>query len=286
MRLLRWLLLGIMPFIASCTPAQIVNDLVPDSGYELTSGQPYEPGPRHTLDIYRPSKATGPSPVVIFIYGGGWTDGDKATYRFVGQALASRGYVTVIPDYRLVPEVKFPAFLKDNADAVAWVHAHIGGFGGDPGKLFLMGHSAGAYNAAMLTVDPQWLAAVGLDPGRDIKGLVALSGPYDFLPFDHTTEPVFGAFPDPKATQPVDVISGGLTGHIPPMLLANGLDDHTVRPVNAVSMGGAVRTKGGEATVKLYPGVDHIGMVGALAAPLHYLAPTLDDTMAFLAAHR
>ena len=272
--------------LPSCTPADLVDALVPSSGYRLSPDLPYAAGPHHTMDVYQPVDATGPAPVIVFLYGGGWRDGDKKIYRFLGQALASRGYVVAIPDYRQFPEVKFPAFLEDNVAAVAWVHAHVAEYGGDPAKLFLMGHSAGAYNAAMLAVDAQWLGKVGLDPGRDLRGFIGLSGPYAFLPFDETTGPVFGDWPDPQATQPVDQIHAGASGRLPPMLLANGLSDTTVRPVNAVRLSDAVRAKGGSVETKLYPGVDHIDMIGGFASPLHSLAPSLSDTLDFLVAHR
>src|SRR3546814_8631076 len=98
----------------------------------------------------------------------------------LGRAFAAQGFVVAVPDYRLVPKVRFPAFVEDSAAAVKWVRAHIARFGGDPDRIVLAGHSAGAYNAAMLAVDPQWLG-----PDRAaVKGWATLAGPYEFLPLD------------------------------------------------------------------------------------------------------
>ena len=133
--------------------------------------------PRQRLDVYRP-RTIGPAalPIIIFFYGGSWSSGSKSGYSFVGRALASRGFLVVIPDYRLVPEARFPVFLEDNAMAVRWVRAHGAALGGEPGRLILAGHSAGAYNAAMLALDPRWL---GIDR-QWVCGLIGLAGPYDF----------------------------------------------------------------------------------------------------------
>jgi acetyl esterase/lipase len=137
-----------------------------------------------TLDIWAPADPpAGKLPVVIFWYGGGWAKGDRAAYAFAGRALAKDGFLVVIPDYRKVPDVLFPAFLDDGAEAVAWVQANVAEHGGDPGRVAFMGHSAGAYQAVMLALDSKRLAAAGADPGI-VKAAVGLSGPYDFYPFD------------------------------------------------------------------------------------------------------
>ncbi|MDP5104505.1 MAG: alpha/beta hydrolase, partial [Erythrobacter sp.] len=120
-----------------------------------------------TLDIWAPDKASatvsgGKLPVVIFWYGGGWAKGDRASYAFAGRALANEGFLVVIPDYRKVPKVRFPAFLEDGAEAVAWARDNIAAHGGDPEKIAFMGHSAGAYQAVMLALDAKWLTAAGV----------------------------------------------------------------------------------------------------------------------------
>ena len=160
----RWPINALMGFsVAGCTPASPLNVLASRNGLEVSSSIAYAKGPRQTLDVYRPRGAQA-APVVIFFYGGSWQGGTKETYPFVATALARKGYVTVVPDYRVYPEVRFPAFLEDGAQVVRWVKQNATEFGGDPERVIVMGHSAGAHVAAMLALDGQWLGALGLDP--------------------------------------------------------------------------------------------------------------------------
>lgn len=259
-----------------CSPVDILNDLAP--GRLVASGLPYGDDPRQTLDIYRPDGGPGPFPVVVFLYGGGWNSGNRAMYHFVGGALANNGFVTVIPDYRLFPAVRFPTFLQDNAAAVRWTWDHIGTYGGAPGPIFLMGHSAGAYNTAMLALDPQWLAGVGLDR-QNLRGAIGLAGPYDFLPLNtDELRAIFGP-PDQLArTQPINFVDG----KEPPMLLLAGSTDTTVNPDNTLRLAARIRAAGGAVADKIYPGIQHEELVGSLGAPLRFLAPTLHDCVAFM----
>ena len=147
--------------------------------------------------IYRPQDAKT-APVIVFFYGGSWQSGNKSIYKFVGSALARRGR-GVVPDYRVYPEVIYPAFLEDGALAVRWTKDNATRFGADPNMLFVMGHSAGAYMAAMLALDSRWLGRAGLSPRRDIAGLVGISGPYDFLPLhDYTLRQFSAAHTTPR----------------------------------------------------------------------------------------
>ena len=187
----------------------------------FTTSIAYAKGARHTLDVCRPKSATA-APVIVFFYGGGWRSGSKRTYRYVAKALARRGYVAVLPDYRIYPQARYPDFLDDGALAVRWVKDNVQRFGGDPQKIFLMGHSAGAHIAAMLAIDATWLQKVGLKPGRDILGLIGVSGPYDFLPLkDETLEIIFGGANRPE-TQPISHVTPGAP---PALLLTGGKDD-------------------------------------------------------------
>jgi acetyl esterase/lipase len=261
--------------LSGCSPAQLVNALVPHGDFALVADRPYGALPRQKLDIYTPVAHQGAKPVVIFFYGGNWQTGAKSDYLFVGQALASRGFIVVIPDYRLYPEVRYPGFLHDGAAAVSWTLAHIDEIGGDRGRVTLMGHSAGAYIAAMLALDPRWL---GNDRAR-LHSVIGLAGPYDFLPLtDPVLQVIFGTEPDLTRTQPITFADGSA----PPFLLISGLDDQTVRPANSMHLAARLRESGGDAVEKYYQGVGHIGLIGAIAAPLHFYAPTLDDVSAFL----
>ena len=259
-----------------CSPVQILNSFAP--ARLVADGVPYGDGPRHTLDVYAPSGGPGPYPVVVFLYGGGWDSGDRGMYRFLGGAFAERGFVTVIPDYRLFPEVRFPSFLQDNAAALRWTRDTIGRYGGAPGPFFLMGHSAGAYNAAMLALDAQWLAAVGMDHAG-LRGTIALAGPYDFLPLDtDELRTIFGPPDQLPRTQPINFVDGKAA----PMLLLAGKKDTTVDPANTLRLAARIRQAGGTVQDRLYPGIQHEEIVGAIGAPLRFLAPTLRDCVAFM----
>ena len=266
--------------VGGCSPAGIVNALAPDR--LVAQSIPYASGPRHSLDVYAPAQAESHGhPVVMFIYGGSWDTGSKRMYRFVGGALASLGFVVVIPDYRLYPEVAYPAFLQDCAAALDWTRRNAQRFGGSPDKPFIMGHSAGAYNAAMLALDPQWLRPFDMTPLGDLRGMVGLAGPYDFLPLD--TDKLRAIFAPGKplaSTQPIDHVSG----RNPPLLLLAGKDDHVVRPSNTIRLAAAVRAKGGVVVERLYPGIGHVEIIGAFSGPLRFLAPSLRDSAAFMHA--
>ncbi|WP_404401802.1 alpha/beta hydrolase [Pelagibacterium halotolerans] len=203
---------------------------------KLGDSIPYAGGPRGLLDVYCPQNPTGNAPVVMFIYGGAWKMGERWEYEFVGRALASRGFVTVIPDYRLVPEVAYPAFLYDCAAAAAWVDENIGAFGGDKAKFFLAGHSAGAYNAVMLALDPAYMRDMGANVR--VAGVAGLAGPYDFYPFEFgEVRDAFGAAANPEGTQPVKIV----TPDAPPMFLASGINDMIVKPINTHNLSEKLR---------------------------------------------
>lgn len=265
--------------VVALSPLDLLNGVARLGTYRAFSGIYYAPGPRHQLDVYQPAGVGTSRPVVVFFYGGSWQDGARDMYRFVGAALASQGFVTVIPDYRLYPQVRFPAFLEDAAAAVRWVHDHAADYGGDPERIVLVGHSAGAHIAAMLALNPRWLAGVGLDAHRDIKGMAGLAGPYDFLPLkDDTLKMIFGPTKQLARTQPITFASG----HAAPLFLAAGRRDTTVDPGNSTRLAESVRAHGGVTTVRLYDGVDHRTLLGAFSPPLRFLAPVLADTAAFV----
>jgi acetyl esterase/lipase len=243
----------------------------------LTTSIAYAKGARHTLDVCRPQSATA-APVIVFFYGGGWRSGSKRTYRYVAKALARRGYVAVLPDYRIYPQARYPDFLDDGAQAVRWAKDNAKRFGGDPQKIFLMGHSAGAHIAAMLAIDARWLQKVALVPGRDIAGLIGISGPYDFLPLK---DPIFKIIfdGDRPETQPISHVTPGA----PPALLLNGGADRVVYAGNSTRLAERLRAAGNEATVVIYPRIGHYIIVAAFAPIIRSLVPILRDTDAFIA---
>ena len=268
--------------LSACSSVGVLNALTPKGGVTISRGIAYMPGPRGGLDVYRPNRADGAAPLVVFVYGGGWDAGAKADYAFAGAALASQGFVAVVPDYRIYPEVRWPAFLQDNAKAVAWARAHAAQYGADPAKLVLMGHSAGAYNVMMLALDRRWLAAVGLDPRRDVRAVVGLAGPYDFLPLHSDELKVIFGPPDQRPdTQPINHVDG----QNPPLFLGVDTGDKVVDPGNTTRLAEKVRAAGGPVETRQYKGLSHELLIGAIAAPLRFLAPVLADTKRFIRAH-
>lgn len=267
----------LLALLSACSPLNGFNALVPkDGGVRLAvRSAAYGSDPRQAVDIYTPAKPAGaPLPIIVFIYGGSWQSGSKDGYGFAARALAVRGFVVAVPDYRLVPAVRFPGFVEDCAAAVKWVRANAARVGGDPNRIVLMGHSAGAYNAAMLALDARYLGA----DRAAVRGLIGLAGPYDFLPLDGPiTRAAFGDAPDLAATQPVTFASAG----DPPALLLQGEKDTLVYPRNSQSLARKLTASGVRAEVKLYPDLGHVGILTALAAPFRGRAPVLDDAVRF-----
>jgi acetyl esterase/lipase len=276
----RFLLAGLASLAAACTPSLgTFNRFAPKDagGRRVVTNAAYGAEDRQSIDVYAPAAGAARAPVIVFIYGGSWNSGAKSDYEFVGDAFAAQGFVTAIPDYRLVPQVRFPSFLADCAAAVAWVRAHASDHGGDPDRIVIVGHSAGGYNAAMLGLDANFLAAAGV-PARSIRGVAGLAGPYDFLPFDvDSTRNAFGDASDPQITQPVRFARADA----PPMLLLWGDRDTTVGPRNLQGLERALRVAGGAVETKIYPNVDHVGIMLALSRPFRGRAPVLADVVAF-----
>lgn len=290
MTILRTTLFGLLTAIplvtvlAACSPLTAINALSSGSASQVTRGLAYGPVPRQKLDVYTPKIRTGPVPVVVFFYGGNWTAGERADYAFVGHALAARGYMAVIADYRLYPDVHYPEILQDAARAVAWAAMESSRHGGDPARLFVMGHSAGAYNAAMVALDASLLARHGMQP-HDLRGWIGLAGPYDFLPIENTTtRPVF-FYPDtPASSQPIHHV----TAEAPPALLIAPLpgQDKLVNPQrNTGGLAKALRALARPVTETYFDNVSHTTLIASLASPLRMLAPTLDAVSAFIDAN-
>jgi acetyl esterase/lipase len=255
--------------------------VIPASTYQLTADVAYGPGPRQQLDIYRPAQAAAPAgwPVVIFFYGGSWNRGEKADYKFVGEALASRGVLTLVADYRLYPQVRYPDFLKDCALALSYGLVEAKRLGGDARRVFVMGHSAGGYNAAMLALDARWLGETGHSPG-ELAGFIGLAGAYDFLPMTNPdARPVFFHPNYPPHTQPIEFASATS----PRTFLGAAVNDSLINPVrNSGGLANKLQAAGASVTLKRYEGVGHLSLVASLARPLRFLAPTLDDVAGFI----
>jgi acetyl esterase/lipase len=243
--------------------------------YERTAGVPYGDGPRRKLDVYAPKGASG-LPVVVFWYGGSWTSGDKARYRFVGAALAERGFVVVIPDYRLHPEVCYPAFVDDGAQVVAWVQRHAGEYGGDPHRIVLAGHSAGAYTAAYLALNQKALREGGADPAS-IRGLIGLAGPYTLNATSDFLRAIFRAPYGVEDWQPVRFVDPS----DPPALLVHGGADRTVDVRHTIALRDALERAGVRVETEIYPEVAHVDLVAGFSRLARGRAPVLERAVRF-----
>lgn len=253
----------------------VANAPVAFASSKRTTDLAYGEDDRQHLDVF--SLKTGEHPVVVFFYGGGWTTGKKSHYGFVGAALAARGFVTVIPDYRLYPEVRFPEFMADGAQAVAWVRQHAREFGGDPDRIVLMGHSAGAHMAALLALNDAYLAKAGV-PEHSIVGLIGLSGPYDLVPNSDTLNSIFTDPYRPEDWQPVRFASS----RAPPTLLLHGQDDTAVFATHTQKLNDALQSRGVRVEAHFYPNRDHADTIASFAIAARFRTPALEDTLTFL----
>jgi acetyl esterase/lipase len=254
----------------------VANAPTPFGAFKRTSDIAYGPDARQHLDVYRP-RSGDHRPVVVFFYGGSWSAGVKSQYAFVGAALAARGYVTAIPDYRLFPQVRFPDFVVDCASAVAWVQQHASEFGGDPDRIVLMGHSAGAHIAAMLALDDAYLTKAGVR-AHSILGLVGLSGPYALDPNTDTLRTIFSSPYTPDDWQPVHFANS----HAPPALLLHGLADTVVDYRHTETLRDALLSQGSQAEVHFYPKRGHADTIGSFTVVARFRTPALKQTLDFL----
>lgn len=258
----------------------VVNTLAAFGSYDVSKNHAYGEHALNSMDIYSPKENAGNAPVVLFFYGGCWggcTTYPKAHYRFVAEALTEQGFVVAISDYRRYPEVNFPEIMADTSAAIAWTHANIRNHGGDPSKLFIAGHSAGAQMVATAALDPRYTAAENVS----IAGVVGLAGPYDFLPFDD--DYLFTLFgPEDKwpESQPVNYARAGT-----PFLLLHGKNDDTVWAHNPKNLAAAIVEKGGEADVVIYENIDHVGILAAFASIRRKTAPVVEDIARFVRQH-
>ena len=268
-------LAGIGALLAGCNTLSLFNRFTPKDGgvRRVARDVAFGDGPRQRYDVYAPKTAAGPLPVLVFFYGGGWDSGSKDDYVWMGHALASMGYAVAIPDYRLVPEVVYPAFLEDNAAAVKHVAAHAAAYGGDAGRLATIGQSAGGYAAVMMALDERYL------PDGTVKACVGISGPYNFYPFDVTASiKAFGGWPRPEETQPVNHARKVATK----FLLLQSRADTVVGLQNAVALEARLKAAGTDATLKVYEGLSHADTAAVYSLPFRGKATLFADTRAFL----
>jgi acetyl esterase/lipase len=269
---------GVLLGVAGCAPIGLLDALTPAGDYVAEVDIAYGPEPRQRLDVYMPARPAAAGSVIVFFYGGNWQWGDRGGYRFVAESLTRQGHIVIIPDYRVYPAVVFPGFVEDSARAVAWVARNVAQYGGSPDAIYLMGHSAGAYNAAMLALNTPYLRDAGMPRDR-IAGVVGIAGPYDFLPLtDPTLKTIFGHGETRARTQPINFVDRGA----PPMLLMTGAGDMTVRPRNTQRLAARLREEGVAVREVTYADKGHVDIILGLSSRLRGDSRLLDDIEAFV----
>jgi acetyl esterase/lipase len=268
-----------------CSPVGLLNRvsrLAGDPARLAASAVPFGDDPRLKLDIWAPRRrAPHALPVIVFFYGGGWVSGDRGDYGFVGRAFAANGFIVLIPDYRLVPRVRFPTFIEDGAAALRWAREHVSEYGGDPQRIGIAGHSAGSYIGAMLALDRHYLADASVDPAI-VRAAALMSGPFDFYPFtEQRGRDALGHWPRPLETQPIHFVRRDA----PPMLLMHGTADDVVQPRNSERLAAALTRAGAVAELKLYQGKSHIDTIKSLSPVFRGSTSALADSTRFLMTH-
>jgi dipeptidyl aminopeptidase/acylaminoacyl peptidase len=260
--------------------------------YHLFSDLAYGDKARQKLDLYYPAdfilqSATTEGilagladyPVVMFLYGGGWQSGQKEQYRFVADCLTQAGFAVIIPDYRLYPQVRFPTFVEDVAQATHWLGDHWRQGPSAAPRFHVMGHSAGAHIGALMTVNPSYLAPYGLE--KAIASFTGLAGPYHFTP----EEPVYKAIFGPPEHYPAMQVGQFIDGSEPPLFLLHGLKDERVGLFNLERVLDAALAHEGTIKVKTYESLDHKTLLGAFSPIIPFGEDVVDDVLAFLNEH-
>lgn len=273
MRLRKILPIFILPLLAACSPAKLLNVVTPSGSFSKAKDISYGNLERQTLDIYAPDNPRAGAPIVMFTHGGSWKDGDKGLYKFFAEGLTSEGFEVVVPNYRLYPEVKYPAFIEDTALAAAFTAKRY------PDRpLVLIGHSAGAYNTLMTVLDGRYFKALGVDMCTAISGVVSMSAPTGIIPLGE--EPFITIFPDRLSK--TDAPLNNVNGPTPPILFLHGGDDDTVYPRNSQELAAKITARGGQAEVKIYPKLSHTDVIKVMSRHFDGGSPLKGDMVAFL----
>jgi len=259
--------------IAACAPVSILNGITPSSTFDRTKNVSFGQGERDALDIYRAEKPKADAPVLLFVHGGSWDSGSKGIYKFLAEGFTKSGYDIVVPNYRIYPEARFPDFLVDNANAVAFTAETFPGR-----KVVLIGHSAGAYNVLMLALRDEYLRAAGVDRCGVISGVVGLAAPTGIVPLD--SAPLTEIFPDRFTAE--DAVLNNVTGPAPAVFLGHGEKDTTVYPKNSTALAEKITARGGIAQVELYPGQSHTDVVKVLSRHFDGDTTLKADIVAFI----
>lgn len=255
-----------------------VLNLLSAHGQDQVQTVSYGPLERQEMDIYLPADSAQMKTPIVFIYGGAWKAGDRGDYAFVAHALTHLGHPVIIPDYRLYPSVRFPAFIHDVADAIRYLDHNASELLGNPLKQYLlMGHSAGAHTATLLGTEQSYCR--DRQVGAQLSGIIALAGPYD-LDLSHAD--VAPVFEDATAQSSKPLLN--VHPSMPPVLLLHGEADKRVGQHHTERFASALREAGVQVDERIYAGVDHTKIIGSLAPPLRWLNPSYQDISNFLQA--
>lgn len=281
------ILIVILLTLSACANSgtALLNSLANTNDYTKVGNVSYGEQPQNKLDIYIPSISSmnkRKNAVIVFFYGGCWgecTTLKKSDYLFVAQSLASRGFTTVIADFRQYPEVDFKDLMADASNIIKWASQHISKYGGDPKHIIVAGHSSGAHIAAMLALNPRYLNSI---TRKNIRGFIGLAGPYDFLPLDKKYQrALFNPSNNYANSQPINFLSATS----PPLLILHGEIDTTVGKHNAINLSKKAERLGVKQQLILYPEHDHVGILAALSRPLQGKSSVLRDMISFSKKH-
>ncbi len=207
------------------------------------------------LDVFR-TMGDKPAPVLVFIHGGYWNSGHRKLYASFAKTFNSAGFVTVLVDYRLYPEVMYPVFVDDCVKALNWTVEHIAEYGGDPAKIFIAGSSAGSHIAAMILLDEEFRNIPAFDPLK-LRGALLTSSPFDFekdnLLDEDILHEVMGSEENFRDAQPIKHIRKD----VPPILIINGDRDPLTSEAQAARFAREMKEIGAPVTYLMIPGGDH-----------------------------
>lgn len=274
---LRQIVLLLCVAACGCAPRQGLENAVLYDRVRLVAGVPFGMEARQRLDVYHLRRTPHAAPVVVFIYPGRWKYGSRRDYLLVGNALARLGWVVVVPDYRLYPAVRYPAWVDDGAAAVRWARDSIARFGGDPSRIIVVGHSAGAHTVAMLALDEHFLRDAGVPRGA-VRGFISLAGPVDTTWTDADVQDLMG----PPERWPSTFAYNFIDGSEAPLLLLHGAGDRVVSAENSTRLAQRISARGGCARSIVYPGIGHVQIALALAFPSLGLGPVQRDVRDFV----
>ena len=265
----------------------IVNGITSNGSVAVSKDILYGDESLQDLDVYYPkslahamqaqSSIDDTYPMVVFVHGGSWENGNKEDYAFVGQSFAQAGYVTVVMNHRKAPKYVYPKYVEDTAKAIAWSYENAAMLHADPQRIAVIGHSSGAFNTVAAVSNADFLAPYGIKPS-DIKAVVGIAGPYsyDFRQFSNAR-----AFPV-DATPDEVMPDRQLKGRQPPYLFLTAENDQIVHDTNTIKMTQALKNYGATVETGVIKGASHATSIGAMAPPLRWVNEVRAQVLTYL----